>query len=583
MKAALLLRCSTDNQDYKRQEEDLQVLSQELGFGIIPSDRIFGEYITGKDKVLTKERISIAKLKSSCEEGKIDVVLISEISRLSRDVLSGLTWIEWFNQNKIPIYFKDKNEWTMDIHTHKVNMEFCEKCIEYFKGAREYLRSMKVQMTSGKRSRARNNQYFTSRPAFGYKRKGGNRREANTLLIDESQAPILKEAFHKYLEEGATLQSVTLYIKGKYGFVVSRGTLCLWLRRRGYTGKLEMKICKNPLEEDVSEREMESFILDIPQIIDIETFDKVQEKLDKNRILVDTTRKYEYMFKKLIKCPECGYFYSPYMQIEKKGALWHCISNSSTNTGCTNRISLSDNNLNTMIWFLVKNELIAISSLNKKQREEKIKVEQDKIDNLEDELINISNNVDPIDKRLKKAYLAYEDEVISLIEYKERRHVLEKEKDELIQRIHILNDKISTCKSNIKRYKKTDYSEEYFKDIEADKKKRKAIIHEYIKVIYPFRGDGGGTKKYFLIEVCTIEGVYSILYMSHSQKRIAYYIHSEFAVWQNGKSPIDIYDRGDYFVVKNASMIMQTNELEAFVSFKDMVTICDNNNWTIRY
>ena len=67
--AALLLRCSTDSQDYDRQQRDLLPTAKNLGYEVT-KDLIFGEYVTGKDDVRKKDRESIVNLKQACKKVK---------------------------------------------------------------------------------------------------------------------------------------------------------------------------------------------------------------------------------------------------------------------------------------------------------------------------------------------------------------------------------------------------------------------------------------------------------------------------------------------------------------------------------
>ena len=92
MKAAFLIRCSTKKQDYERQVKDLTRLAKRFGYEYGDST-IYGEHITGKDDATKKDRLSIQHLKEDAEASKFDVVLISEVSRLSRDPTSGRWYV----------------------------------------------------------------------------------------------------------------------------------------------------------------------------------------------------------------------------------------------------------------------------------------------------------------------------------------------------------------------------------------------------------------------------------------------------------------------------------------------------------
>jgi len=82
MRAAFLIRCSTKKQDYERQVNDLTRLAKK--FGYTSSDNmIFGEHITGKDDASKRDRQSIQRLKDAAINKEFDVVLVSEVSRIT--------------------------------------------------------------------------------------------------------------------------------------------------------------------------------------------------------------------------------------------------------------------------------------------------------------------------------------------------------------------------------------------------------------------------------------------------------------------------------------------------------------------
>lgn len=75
MKAAFLIRCSTTQQDYDRQIDDLTKVANSYKFETSP-DLFFGEYITGKDDTTKKDRKSIELMKEAAKAHKFDVLLV---------------------------------------------------------------------------------------------------------------------------------------------------------------------------------------------------------------------------------------------------------------------------------------------------------------------------------------------------------------------------------------------------------------------------------------------------------------------------------------------------------------------------
>ena len=44
-----------------------------------------------------------------------------------------------------------------------------------------------------------------------------------------------------------------------------------------------------------------------------------------------------------------------------------------------------------------------------------------------------------------------------------------------------------------------------------------------------------------------------------------------------------VKNRRNYFAVTNPSMIMDSNELEEFLTFEEMIKVCTLNDWIIKY
>ena len=233
-RAALLLRCSTDSQDYDRQQRDLMPVAASFGY-TVPEELIFGEYITGKDDVRKKDRESIARLKQACKDGKVDAIFINEVSRLSRDSIAGRLFIRDFNEDyRVPIYFRDLSQWTINPDTRIINDSFVAMLGFYFDAAATELKSMKTRFASGKRKNARTGKSIGGVPSIGYtKDKDG------TIIIDEENAKLVRIVFSKYLENGGTITTVGRYMRGisnvrNWG----SGTIGNILRNKAYTGKI---------------------------------------------------------------------------------------------------------------------------------------------------------------------------------------------------------------------------------------------------------------------------------------------------------------------------------------------------------
>jgi DNA invertase Pin-like site-specific DNA recombinase len=186
-RAAFLVRCSTDKQDYERQVEDLRSVADRFNLSV-SEDNIYGEYITGRDDTTKSDRLSIVKLREAAEAREFEFILVAEVSRMSRDSVSGRVYVRQFCNLGIPIYFRDKMKWTINPDTMKEDESFIKELGLYFDGAAEYLKSMKTQIASGRRSSLRNNQLVIGHVPLGYKKRGGkDKKHKSELIIDENQ------------------------------------------------------------------------------------------------------------------------------------------------------------------------------------------------------------------------------------------------------------------------------------------------------------------------------------------------------------------------------------------------------------
>lgn len=104
MKVALLVRVSTNRQDYDRQIVELTSHCEQMNWEIAG---IFANKISGAKR--NEERQEIVELLKFIEQNGIDKVCVLEISRLGRNTLEALKVIELLNERGICLYIKNYN------------------------------------------------------------------------------------------------------------------------------------------------------------------------------------------------------------------------------------------------------------------------------------------------------------------------------------------------------------------------------------------------------------------------------------------------------------------------------------------
>jgi DNA invertase Pin-like site-specific DNA recombinase len=106
---ALLVRVSTDKQDYNRQINELQEHCVKMNWDVV---RIFANKVSGAKKI--EERQELVDMLQYISENDIDKVCVWEISRLGRSTLEALKIIELLNEHKVCLYIKNYNLETLD-------------------------------------------------------------------------------------------------------------------------------------------------------------------------------------------------------------------------------------------------------------------------------------------------------------------------------------------------------------------------------------------------------------------------------------------------------------------------------------
>ena len=120
MKAALVIRASRDQQEMDSQRNELLQYAKEQGY-TVPTEYIHEEHYTGMDGFDAKTneyldtefvRPSIAKLQAQIEkDNDLKLVIIYELTRLSRNPFTIARLVNWFNVRQVTLYIYDM-EWS---------------------------------------------------------------------------------------------------------------------------------------------------------------------------------------------------------------------------------------------------------------------------------------------------------------------------------------------------------------------------------------------------------------------------------------------------------------------------------------
>lgn len=568
MKAALLLRCSTDSQDYERQYLDLKPCAEHMGYEV-SEDLVFGEYITGRDNVKAKDRLSIANLKAAVKDEKVDAIFINEVSRLSRDSIAGRQFVRDFLDLKIPVYFRDISMWTINPKTKEQTPSIEQILGMYFDAAANYLKSMKSQLASGKRRNARSGKLVGGVAGFGFYKDGENK-----LKINEEEAELIRIIFNKYLE--SSIPKVVLYMRSlnKTKHKLSSGAIGGILRNRIYLGERVSNL-RNP-----DTGEIEQFHFKHDAIIDEDTFNQVQNKLAKNRTSVVVQRGNRVnLLSKTIYCPNCNHRFTMQGSNSGQNYTYFCPTKS-RHEECVNDFTLNAERIENIIWHIVKEEVIALHDLSKEEREERIHNEEVLIDSYTKEIQSLKAGITKQESKKKKllAIMLDEDEDMAL--FAEQRDIINAEIEKYQKRIIELNKSILECNNNIAKFSESSFDDSFIKEIEQDRERMKSTIKSFITGIYPRRY----SRNQLIIEVETPNDNYTVLFEPRNYYRKCWIINSSLAKWQAGRFKSVHAQSGNFFYIPMASLLIQEpDDLDALVTFEEMKEICKMNNMEINY
>ena len=101
-KVVMLLRVSTNSQDYEYQRSTLTDLCKRNGWEII---RTFENKISGAKK--NEERQEIVELIDFIKHNNVDLCCCTEVSRIGRDTLEALKTIQILNEHKVNLFFSN--------------------------------------------------------------------------------------------------------------------------------------------------------------------------------------------------------------------------------------------------------------------------------------------------------------------------------------------------------------------------------------------------------------------------------------------------------------------------------------------
>lgn len=329
MKAAEYARYSTDRQTENSiayQFKEIRKYCQAHDIEIVASFQDEGASGTNADRRGFQDMIRAA------QAGRFDCVVIYDVTRGSRDVG------DWFSFRKAMMYLgvsviSATGQRLGDLTN---GQDFLLELLTVGMGQAEVL-GTRQKSIDGVAVKAQTGAFLGGVPPLGYDVQAGQ------YIVNHAEAAIVRQIFALYADGRSydyivrQLQGVT----GKRGRPLGKNSLNAILRNERYVGvytwnkkkcKLFRKWAGGGLNPKVVRLEGA-----IPAIIDMDTWEKVQKRMDNNKRNAANKARHQYLLSGLIECEACGSSYVGHASTSKKGYVtrYYCCGEKYRTHTCT--------------------------------------------------------------------------------------------------------------------------------------------------------------------------------------------------------------------------------------------------------
>ena len=492
---AIYCRVSTEEQSENgysidEQERLLEEWCKKMGYVIYKcySDR----GISGKN---IKDRPALKELLSDAKAGKFDMVISWKINRVSRKLEDVLKIVNLLEKNNIT--FKSYSEpFETDTPAGRMQFQMMALIGEFERG------TIAQNVKMGMIAKAKYGNWCGGR-VLGYDLVPNNSPEEekkgkNKLKINEKEAEIVRFIFNEY-SKGKGYKAITnkmnkLGYKTKKGNNFSVGSIRDILTNPVYIGEIRYNVRQNWSEK--RRRNINPNPIRVKgkheAIIDRELWDKVQLILESKKGKPSRIYDGEYPLTGILRCPKCGAGMvisrttNTLADGSKKRIAYYCCGNwknkgTSVCNSNTIRVDKANEYVFKKIEELVSNEAVikaVVKNINKERK--------DKVNPAKRLLGDIDKELEKLDKRKRKIFEAYEDDILTKAEFQIR-------KDELNEKIRILEEEKKPLLNTISEDVSEEIPYEFIKDIlknfskvlnsNVSREQQKKLLHMIISEI----------------------------------------------------------------------------------------------------
>lgn len=537
-KAILLVRVSTERQNFDEQEQQLYNLALADGFN---DDNII--IIAEKEsgiKLSEDERKGLNRLKDEIAKGGVSTVYVWEVSRIGRKKKVIFSIVELLQQNGIQLIVKEpfirllNDDGSINDGAETILTLFAQMAESEMRNKQaRWKRTRKANALKGKWNGGKNVKYGYTLDSDNY------------YIIDEYEANIVREIYHLYTDESLSQRDIVKEFASR-GIVLSNDRVRRILQDKGYTGEEYTTTVYRDGKREKGQT------IKYPQIISKEQYDAVKNKRAKANITVVRNESY-YLARHLIKCPECGHSFLPY----KVNGIYCCLAYKHDNHDlpkCYNNATVNIIALDTILWYDAKGEYINYlndaRNSDRTQYTERIKV-------LKQKIAQCSKVIDSASTKMEKVADMYVEGVYSKDKYNaEIAKIKASTAQEEDNRIKYTNE-IEKINKLINSLDDEDMTDKYINSLATvdsidNRKEMYDIVHRFISSVEVefckcLQGYKPKTKRTKLrrITVTHLDGQKSIYYINQYGNDISYYTEPSELV---GITKDEAIKKGVYYI-----------------------------------
>lgn len=537
-KAILLVRVSTERQNFDEQEQQLYNLAIADGFN---DDNII--IIAEKEsgiKLSEDERKGLNRLKAEITKGDVSNVYVWEVSRIGRKKKVIFSIVELLQTHGIQLIVKEpfirllNPDGSINDGAETILTLFAQMAESEMRNKQaRWKRTRKANAAKGKWNGGKNVKYGYTLDADNY------------YIIDEYEANIVREIYHLYTDDSLSQRDIVKEFASR-GIVLSNDRVRRILQDVGYTGEEYTTTVYRDGKREKGQT------IKYPPIIDKEVFEAAKNKRANANITVVRNESY-YLGRHLIKCPECGHSFLPY----KVNGIYCCLAYKHDNhdlAKCHNNVTVNIIALDSVLWYDAKGEYINYlndaRNSDRTQYTERIKVLRQKI-------TQCSKVIDSASAKMEKVADIYVAGVYSKDKYNaEIAKIKASTAQEEDNRIKYTNEieKINQLISNLDDEDMTDKYINSLATVDSidNRKEMYDIVHRFITNVEVefcecLRGYKSKTKrtKWRRITVTHLDGQKSIYYINRYSNDISYYTEPSELI---GLSKDEAIKKGIYYI-----------------------------------